>query len=118
MREHAVDVPHRLTQITHVTETLQPSRRQITVTMATPASKGKNTVIAVKLVTVRNNNSGKVMFLHLAVILFTGAGLGGCLPRGGCLPGGVSLGGCLPGESAKRGLPRGVCQGGLPRGSA
>ena len=42
VREHAVDVPHGLAQITHVTETLQLSRRQVTVAMATPANKGKN----------------------------------------------------------------------------
>ena len=42
--------------------------------------------------TARKRSCGKVMFLHLSVILFTG---GGCLPLGrGCLP--LGPGGCLP----------------------
>ena len=31
-------------------------------------------LITVKIFTVRNSNCGKVMFLHLSVILFTGGG--------------------------------------------
>ena len=39
-----MDVSQGLSQISHVTETLQPSRRQVTVAMPTPARKGIDTV--------------------------------------------------------------------------
>ena len=71
---------------------------------------------------------GKVMFLHLCVILFTGGGMGGVsvptcttdhITRGGSLSRESLSGGLCPGASLSRGsMSEGLCPGGsLSRGS-
>ena len=57
---------------------------------------------------------GKVMFLHLCVILFTGGSLSGGSLSGGSLSGGSLSGGSLSGGSLSGGLCLGgLCLGGL-----
>ena len=62
--------------------------------------------------TVRNSSCGKVMFLHLSVILLTGGMHGrGCAWQGACMAGGV----CFAGGMCIRGMHGGgyACQGPL-----
>ena len=70
----------------------------------------------IRLFTVRSSSCGKVMFLHLSVILFTGrgssmAGSGGHVWGGGCVAGSVWQGGAWQGRGdAWQGEHgRGVC---------
>ena len=79
-----------------------------------------------KLVTARNEVAGKVMFLHLWVILFTRRGWGvpvqvvsieGCLcPGGVSVQGGLCLGGVCPG-GVSLGGGGGLCQADPPYGN-
>ena len=68
-------------------------------------------------ITARKRSCGKVMFLHLSVILFTGEGSlsrWGVSVQGSLCPGGLCLGGSLSGKSLSRegGLcPWGLCLG-------
>ena len=68
-------------------------------------------------ITARKRSCGKVMFLHLSMILFTGGSLSrGSLSRGGLCLEGLCLKGLCPGGSLCLGVPvqgGGFCSGGV-----
>ena len=57
-------------------------------------------------ITARKRSCGKVIFLHLSVILFTGGGSlsGGLCQRGSLSRGALCLGGLSPGRSLTKGV--------------